>query len=145
MLDIDEFKKYNDHFGHIHGDDCIKKIADVLYASIRRPADFIGRYGGEEFVILLPGTDLIGANQLGETILNNITSQTIAHAPDAGRDVVTLSIGCYAIMPSIENSPELLLASADKALYVATKNGRGCVYSANLKKLDTNSEAAVVT
>ena len=65
MLDIDEFKKYNDHFGHLQGDDCIKNCADILSQSAKRPADFTARYGGEEFVIILPDTEISGAHLIG--------------------------------------------------------------------------------
>jgi diguanylate cyclase (GGDEF)-like protein len=144
MLEFDEFKPYFDHFGHTQGDDCIKKIASILHGSIRRTADFIARYTEHQFVILLPDTDLIGANQIGENILKNIASNAFPHAPSAEREMVTLSIGCYALLPSIENSPELLLASADKALSVAKKNGRGCVYSATLSELQSKGRITVV-
>jgi diguanylate cyclase (GGDEF)-like protein len=143
-LELDDFKTYIDHFGSTLGDDCIKKIASILHRSIRRPADFIARYGGQEFVILLPDTELMGAKQIGENILKNIACLAFPHAPSAECEMVTLSIGCYALLPSIENSPELLLASADKALSVAKKNGRGCVYSAKLSELQTKSHTTVV-
>jgi diguanylate cyclase (GGDEF)-like protein len=128
MLDIDEFKKYNDHFGHLQGDTCIKSFASVLLHSIRRPADFLARYGGEEFVIILPDTEITGAHFLGESIINNIIHQAIPHAPEAAREMVTLSIGCCSFSPSSKSSPELLLERADKALYRAKQKGRSCIY-----------------
>jgi diguanylate cyclase (GGDEF)-like protein len=139
MLDIDEFKKYNDHFGHLQGDICLKDFADVLFNSIRRPTDFVARYGGEEFVIILPDTELIGANHLGETILRNITKQAMPHAPDAVREIVTLSIGCCTFSSSTNSSPESLLETADKALYLAKQNGRCCIYTAKESDFTTSN------
>jgi diguanylate cyclase (GGDEF)-like protein len=138
MLDIDEFKKYNDHFGHVQGDTCIRDFADILFSSIRRPADFIARFGGEEFVIILPETDINGASHLGESIINNIMKQAIPHAPEAKREIVTLSIGCCDISTSTYDSSESLLETADKALYQAKQNGRCCIHKAKKSNVTTS-------
>jgi diguanylate cyclase (GGDEF)-like protein len=136
MLDIDEFKKYNDHFGHLKGDNCIKNFAEVLTKSVRRPADFAARYGGEEFVIILPDTEITGAHLLGENIIKNIIKQAIPHAPDAERHIVTLSIGCCTFSSSTNTSPESLLETADKALYLAKQKGRCCISIAEENDVD---------
>ena len=136
MLDIDEFKKYNDHFGHLNGDNCIKNFADVLSKSVRRPADFAARYGGEEFVIILPDTEITGAHLLGENIVENIIKQGIPHAPDAERQIVTLSIGCCTFSSLTNTSPESLLEIADKALYLAKQKGRCCISIAEENDVD---------
>jgi diguanylate cyclase (GGDEF)-like protein len=138
MLDIDEFKKYNDHFGHLQGDDCIKNCADILSQSAKRPADFTARYGGEEFVILLPDTEITGAHLLGESIIKNIIKQALPHAPDAEREIVTLSIGCCAFSSSTNTSPESLLETADKALYLAKQQGRCNIYTVKEKDFDSS-------
>lgn len=138
MLDIDEFKKYNDHFGHLEGDNCIKKFADVLSKSVRRPADFTARYGGEEFVIILPDTEITGAHILGENIIKNIIEQAVTHAPSAEREIVTLSIGCCVFSSTTHISPELLLETADKALYLAKQQGRCCIYTAKESDFDSS-------
>lgn len=129
MLDIDEFKKYNDHFGHIMGDTCIQQTASVLLESVHRASDFVARYGGEEFAIVLPDTDLEGAKYFAESILNNIVNLNIMHSPTAQRSNVTLSIGYASLVPSHDDSYENLLKVADDALFEAKENGRACIYT----------------
>lgn len=136
MLDIDEFKKYNDHFGHLQGDDCIRSFVNVLSKSVRRPADFTARYGGEEFVIILPDTEITGAQLIGESIINSVVEQAMPHAPTAERKIVTLSIGCCAFSSATSTGPESLLETADKALYLAKQQGRCCIQTAAESDLD---------
>jgi len=130
MLDIDQFKQYNDQFGHIVGDTCIQKIAELLQDSTQRPSDFVTRYGGEEFTIVLPDTDLKGAAHFAQSLLKRVTDAKIPHAPNAQRELVTVSIGYNAISPPFEVAPEWLLESADAALFKAKQSGRACAIEA---------------
>lgn len=131
LIDIDEFKKYNDHFGHIEGDDCIKNIASALGRSARRPTDLAARYGGEEFAFILPNTDIDGAGLLLDELLKTIEQLNIAHAPNATYDVVTISIGFSTLIPEHESAIDLddwaIVKAADHALYESKNNGRNCV------------------
>ena len=129
MLDIDEFKQYNDHFGHVMGDACIQQTASALLETIQRSTDFVARYGGEEFAIVLPDTDLEGAKYFAESTLNHILNLNIKHAPTAQRSNVTLSIGYASLTPSLEDLYKSLLKIADSALYKAKENGRACIYT----------------
>ncbi|AZQ85636.1 diguanylate cyclase [Colwellia sp. Arc7-635] len=129
MLDIDEFKKYNDHFGHIMGDTCIQQTAGALLETIQRTTDFVARYGGEEFAIVLPDTNLEGAKYFANSILNTMLSLDISHAPTAKRNNVTLSIGYYSLIPTHKDSYESLLKVTDAALFKAKENGRACIYT----------------
>ena len=129
MLDIDEFKQYNDHFGHVMGDACIQQTASALLETIQRSTDFVARYGGEEFAIVLPDTDLEGAKYFAESTLNHILNLNISHAPTAKRSNVTLSIGYYSLIPTHKDSYEDLLKTTDAALFKAKENGRACIYT----------------
>lgn len=127
MLDIDYFKKYNDTYGHQAGDDCLIKIATALADSLRRPADLVARYGGEEFVIVLPNVELNSATKFSEKIRAEIESLEIEHRLSNISPFVTASLGVASIFPSNDSSHEILLQSADKALYNAKIRGRNCV------------------
>ncbi|MBR7887789.1 diguanylate cyclase [Marinomonas sp. A79] len=128
ILDIDEFKKYNDHFGHIEGDECIKQIALSLIECAKRPSDLAARYGGEEFALLLPNTDNVGAKLLLTGLLESIQALNIQHAPDTVHDRVTVSIGYKVLDPVTETMVSsddwLIVKEADKALYQSKRNGR---------------------
>ncbi|MGL1447309.1 GGDEF domain-containing response regulator [Vibrio parahaemolyticus] len=130
MIDIDEFKKYNDYFGHVEGDDCIRLIGRGLRKATKRPADFVARYGGEEFALLLPHTDSKGAQALITHLMENIASLCIKHAPEAIYPFVTVSIGFTAIEPLCCDfdsvSPLDIVERADKALYQSKHDGRNC-------------------
>ena len=134
MIDIDEFKKYNDHFGHIAGDECIQQIAKILFDSAGRPTDFVARYGGEEFAIILPDTDLKGAKHFANVILERIVDNNILHAPKANSSKVTVSIGYFSLIPAIADESLQLLKIADDALFEAKTRGRGCAHSPILPK-----------
>lgn len=128
LMDIDEFKKYNDHFGHQAGDECLKQLASMLKSSLKRPADFVARYGGEEFAVVLPYTDEVGAEAVAKELLTAIESLKIEHAPNASHPHVTISIG-YSTLPAAteqanEISEETLLQTADQGLYQAKAKGR---------------------
>lgn len=128
MIDVDEFKKFNDHYGHLAGDDCLKQLANALRACAKRPADFVARYGGEEFALILPDTDEAGAIALANELLTAIERLQIAQAPNAMRAHVTISIGLCSHLPLSEDLEDMganaLVLAADQALYQAKSNGR---------------------
>lgn len=131
MIDVDFFKQYNDIYGHVAGDECLRKIGKMLANSMRRPGDLAARYGGEEMVVLLPGSDLAGALAVAESIRDAVQSMEIAHTGNPF-GVVTVSIGVEAFSPIyLENQPTELVEAADKALYKAKKLGRNQVCYAN--------------
>lgn len=131
LIDIDEFKKFNDHFGHIEGDDCIKSIASSLGMGLKRSTDLAARYGGEEFAFILPNTDAEGAKTLLSSLLKSIEHLNLSHAPEAKYDVVTISIGFSTIKPELkyENNSDdwAVVKAADHALYKSKENGRNQV------------------
>ncbi|WP_082497862.1 GGDEF domain-containing protein [Pseudorhodoferax sp. Leaf267] len=130
MVDVDEFKKYNDHYGHVEGDQCLKRVAEALSATAQRPIDLVARYGGEEMVLLLPGTDAAGAVLLAQAARRAVVDQNIPHVATAlGK--VSVSLGVAACMPGPADTPNALLKAADAALYQAKKNGRNRVYPAH--------------
>lgn len=128
MIDVDFFKKYNDHYGHQAGDDCLKTIAAALEKELYRPADIVARYGGEEFAVLLPGTDLSGAREVAKRFVQNICAMKIPHIESDISEFVTISVG-IATSDKYENKTvEQLIKSADEALYSAKSNGRNRSY-----------------
>ena len=124
MIDADHFKAYNDCFGHLAGDRCLIRIAEVVQRTCNRPGDLLARFGGEEFVLLLPDTDCPGAITVAERVQEALEQQAIHHpkAVVAGR--VSVSIGIASQVPDAYNTPQELLASADAALYRAKAGGR---------------------
>ncbi|MES2900552.1 MAG: diguanylate cyclase [Pseudomonadota bacterium] len=125
ICDVDHFKLYNDSYGHPAGDLCLKKVAAVLTENLKRPADLAARFGGEEFAIVLPDTDLAGAQVVAEACRSQLETLAIASA-ERGKPV-TISVGVASMVPSAEGSVEALLAQADKALYQAKNTGRNRV------------------
>ena len=130
LCDVDFFKIYNDTFGHLTGDLCLKKTAAVLTAHLKRPADLAARYGGEEFAIVLPDTRLEGALQLAQSCVQHLEGLAIENPQAAPFGVVTMSIGVASMVPSPHSTIEELIESADRALYAAKKAGRNQVVSA---------------
>ncbi len=127
LCDVDFFKAYNDTYGHQAGDDCLVKVAKAISQSVKRPGDLVARYGGEEFAVILPNTHMAGAMEVGELIRTQLSGLQIPHAKSLVSRYVTLSLGVSSIIPTLELSPELLVAAADKALYQAKSQGRDCV------------------
>lgn len=127
FIDIDHFKKYNDRYGHLVGDDCLKAVARVLQSSLGRPADLLARFGGEEFVIVLPETRENGALHLSESILKAVEALQLEHASSPIADHVTVSIGAVTCPDVTHFTTADLLEAADKLLYKAKKEGRNCV------------------
>ncbi len=124
MVDIDFFKRYNDHYGHGSGDECLKKVAIALAKSAERPTDLVARYGGEEFVALLPETDLVGAYSVAKRFRNYVEGLRIPHAHSDVGNIVTVSMGVACVTPSVEMTETELLKLADCKLYQAKENGR---------------------
>ncbi|MFC5743278.1 GGDEF domain-containing protein [Dyella tabacisoli] len=131
MIDIDHFKAINDRFGHLVGDQCLRMIASELRKALRRPTDLLARFGGEEFAILLPDTDLAGAQAVAALVRTGVRAQAIAN-PDSRHDIVTVSIGIAVSVMSADETHTDLLARADKALYEAKRNGRDRIEHAAL-------------
>lgn len=124
LIDIDYFKKYNDHYGHLQGDICLFQIAQVISASAQREHDLAARYGGEEFVLLLPDTSQLEAIKIVENLQSHITALGIEHRMSLVGEMVTLSIGVVTGIPRGEISIEDALRIADEALYDAKEHGR---------------------
>jgi diguanylate cyclase (GGDEF)-like protein len=125
MIDLDHFKAYNDRYGHQAGDDCLQVITRDIKARLRRPGDFLARFGGEEFVVLLPDTDLSGAVTVAEDLRRRTVALSLEHNASPVAGVVTLSIGAAAAEPGEEYSRRRdLVAAADHALYEAKRGGR---------------------
>lgn len=124
MVDVDYFKQFNDCYGHVAGDECLKAIACSLNASLRRAGDMVARWGGEEFVCLLPGMTKPQAADLAESILQRIRDLNVAHAKSIVADYVTVSLGLAALDLSQHQSWRQLLECADQALYNAKAQGR---------------------
>lgn len=127
MLDIDYFKAYNDHFGHLAGDECLRKVADILKKRSSRPGDFVARYGGEEFIIILADTKPDGAVVVADDIRKQVEQLKIPHKSSSVSKYVTISCGVSGIVPAQDQKPEILLLKADKALYQAKHSGRNRV------------------
>jgi len=142
MIDVDHFKKYNDCYGHLAGDDCLRQIAQQLLRVINRPGDVAARYGGEEFVVMLPNTDAAGALLVGERLLLNLTAASIPHADNEPLCRVTLSIGVSVMVPAAGASTSALVLAADKALYAAKENGRNQVCASPRELLTASASPA---
>jgi len=126
IADIDHFKAYNDEYGHTQGDVLLRALAKKFVSMLKRPADFVARWGGEEFVIMLPNTELKGAVMHSEDIRQSVEEMLVPNLPTA-----TISIGVACVLPSLNSSMEELFNMADKALYQAKNSGRNkvCCFS----------------
>ena len=124
MVDIDHFKNYNDHYGHVAGDKCLRNVADILEHCVRRAGELVARYGGEEFVILLPGADLAHAHETAENCLALMQQERLPHAASLAANYVTISIGVASVLPDSAQDPIRLVNAADAAMYRAKSTGR---------------------
>jgi diguanylate cyclase (GGDEF)-like protein len=124
MLDVDCFKNFNDRYGHQAGDDCLREVAAAIYEQLREEHDIVGRYGGEEFLVILPGLAPAKCQQVADRIVAAIEALAIPHAASLAASVVTASIGVACIQPSSAGSTADLVKAADAALYVAKREGR---------------------
>ena len=134
LLDIDHFKQFNDAYGHQAGDACLQAVARVLKAGVGRPRDVVARFGGEEFVCLLPDTDLAGAKVKAEELKQAVQELDIGQISSGGATMVTVSIGVAALTPDAEARPDQLLGAADERLYAAKRDGRNLVRCAELNR-----------
>jgi diguanylate cyclase (GGDEF)-like protein/PAS domain S-box-containing protein len=141
MIDIDDFKQYNDTYGHQKGDECLRDVARALGSMVNRPRDLVARYGGEEFVLLLPGTDVGQARQVAETCRKTIADMHIPHAASRERRV-TISAGVGSANQEEVNA---FIETIDHALYAAKREGRNRVHlaEASVSLLNTRTEKAV--
>jgi diguanylate cyclase (GGDEF)-like protein len=130
FCDIDEFKRFNDTYGHPAGDQCLVRVAHSMETLLNRPADLAARYGGEEFVALLVDTDLDGARTLAERMRRSIEGLRLEHRASSVAPHLTVSLGVATVVPSRTVAPETLLQRADRALYSAKHRGRNRVVSA---------------
>lgn len=146
LLDVDFFKAYNDTYGHLAGDECLRKVADVLTAAARRAGDVAARYGGEEFAVILPHTSAIDAHRIAERLCAAVRDLAIPHGGSLVAPRVTISVGVASMLlpcEAVDNAlllchrcsrfercraaPDDLVALADRALYTAKRNGRNRV------------------
>ncbi|MBV7309900.1 diguanylate cyclase [Acinetobacter johnsonii] len=124
LLDIDYFKQYNDYNGHILGDACLKQIAQLLKKSVSRPRDLVARFGGEEFVLILPDTSQASAIEVVERILQSIRTADICHSSSPLDQRLSVSLGVKTIIPTQKNDKMAFLKEVDQNLYLAKEQGR---------------------
>jgi len=136
LFDVDHFKEYNDYYGHVMGDDCLRQLGGILTSCINRSVDLAARYGGEEFACILPDTDLNGAVKTAEKIRQKIQDLKIEHKKSSVSDFVTASFGVTTVQYSEEISPKKIIGMADKLLYKAKVSGRNSIEYAEMKVPD---------
>jgi diguanylate cyclase (GGDEF)-like protein/PAS domain S-box-containing protein len=124
VADIDYFKQYNDHYGHVQGDECLRNVARALDAGAARPGDLCVRLGGEEFVLLLPNTGAEAARDVAERCRKLLKQREIPHARSGVGRLVTVSMGIGTIVPGAEDAPDVFLDRIDRRLYQAKSGGR---------------------
>lgn len=126
IIDIDHFKAFNDTYGHIAGDTCLQRVAKGLVSALHRPVDMVSRYGGEEFTVILPDTDIHGAEMLADRMRDIVLAMAIPHSSSSTGNFVTISAGVSTMVPRPGQPAANLLDAADKALYQAKESGRNC-------------------
>jgi len=127
MVDIDFFKQYNDTYGHLAGDEVLQKVADILRKTTGRSTDLTARFGGEEFILMLPITDLDGAKIMADKARQEVEALQIPHSSSSVGEFLTVSIGCASMIPQRTQSPFNLVDAADTALYEAKRAGKNQV------------------
>ncbi len=132
MIDIDYFGAYNNTYNHLAGDDCLKRVAAVLWGCLHRPADFVARFGGEEFSAILPKTDLAGGLHMAETMRDRVEALQIVHESSPISDWVTISLGVASILPFRDGEVSVLINGSDNVLFDAKRAGRNQVKSIQL-------------
>ncbi len=130
IFDVDEFKPYNDHYGHPGGDACLRRLAAAARELVHRHGDLVVRLGGEEFGILLPLTPASGASVVADMLRQAIENLKLPHAPGTTHPVITISAGVASLRPDSGRRPEDLVQAADAALYQAKRAGRNCIMTA---------------
>lgn len=134
LLDIDHFKLYNDSYGHQAGDECLKAVAEALRETVKRPTDLVARFGGEEFAIILGGTDAEGAMIIAREAFENVSNLKIAHCKSLTSDYLTISVGVATTFVRLGMNESDLIELADKALYQAKETGRNKIVSNDLSQ-----------
>jgi diguanylate cyclase (GGDEF)-like protein/PAS domain S-box-containing protein len=129
LIDADVFKSYNDAYGHLRGDNCLKQIAEAIQDVVSRPGDLVARFGGEEFAVILPNTSAAGAFQLAQDICAVMRNRRLPHSGNSA-GIVTISVGCGTLVPQLGQHAMILIDCADQALYQAKRSGRdrACAY-----------------
>ena len=127
MIDVDYFKSFNDSFGHLEGDEALRKVATAIRDASSRPSDLPARYGGEEFAIVLPNTSQGGARLVAEKLRQAVEALKIPHISPTEGSCLTISIGLATLTPQHSGNCRQLISAADKGLYLAKKNGRNQV------------------
>jgi diguanylate cyclase len=122
---LDHFKRINDSYGHAYGDECLKAVAQILCRGMHRNTDLVARWGGEEFVVLLPGADATAAAAIAERLLRNVSGAIVSHRGDSMR--LACSIGVATMQPTQSSTRGEFLQEADEALYAAKQQGRNRV------------------
>lgn len=130
MIDIDFFKSFNDHYGHLAGDQCLITVARALNDCRLRSTDFVARYGGEEFLFIATDTDYQGALKLSENLRRSVEKLAIPHQYSTVAPYVTISLGTATVVPTVEQQVQEFIKQADQALYHAKQSGRNCIQSA---------------
>jgi len=131
LVDIDYFKQYNDHYGHIQGDDCLKQVAAALSGAATRSRDFFARFGGEEFVFILPDTEAAAANKIAERCRDAIFKLQLPHEASAVSQILTISMGAGTVIPLREDLAMDFVARVDRRLYRAKQHGRNRIAAAD--------------
>ncbi len=133
LCDVDYFKLYNDTHGHLAGDDALRQVAKAISQTVKHPTDLVSRYGGEEFAVILPNTDIEEAIAVAKDIQNNVSALKMPHSHSHVSEFITLSLGVATITPHSQLSPATLIAAADQRLYQAKARGRNCVVQMDCK------------
>lgn len=141
MVDIDHFKRFNDHYGHVAGDECLRQVTRLLHSCVRRAGEIVARYGGEEFVVLLPGAEVSHAEELAQRCLDGIGRLALPHAASPTARHVTFSIGIAHVFPSASHDPASLVNAADTAMYRAKMAGRRRYEVADLADWEIDKDA----
>ena len=124
MADVDHFKAYNDHHGHAAGDDCLRRVAQAMKQEVKRAGDLLARFGGEEFVCLMPEADLHGAETVGRRMCAAVTELALPHEHPAVQGTISISVGLAVLVPNSAQNPTELIIQADRRLYDAKRGGR---------------------
>jgi diguanylate cyclase (GGDEF)-like protein len=127
LMDVDFFKDYNDHYGHPAGDAVLKRLADLMERATARAGEVVGRYGGEEFILVLPGASIHSALRTAERLKELVIAEAIPHEKSAIDGIITVSQGVVSVMPDAELTPTDLIKLADKALYRSKHKGRNTI------------------
>jgi diguanylate cyclase (GGDEF)-like protein len=137
MLDIDFFKRYNDNYGHTQGDVCLRSVAQAISSRVNRPYDLVARFGGEEFICVLPNTDFEGALFVAQQIVDSIIALKIPHEYSDAMKFVTISAGLASLVPTKDIEMLSVIEAADKQLYESKDKGRNRVSGVNLQSNST--------